>query len=181
MGCKHSVELSPRSPSPEEEAKAAATTKLLVHHAARRPPLPWEEELCTEMMALLSKSSVVKLNARDVRRFALQFCYGNLHDTSEEMVSRCVRRALQINRVMQAQGYKFFRVVLAENVAGSMTGSVLKGLVLRTAEDVGHERVKATGMTQAFSGRSVAIEDDADDDLDSDEVLDVTDDLDAIL
>lgn len=181
MGCKSSVEARPTSP--QEEAKQKAKTQLLVHHAARRPPQPWEEELCTEMMALLGKASApMKLNARDVRRFALQFCYGNLKDTSEEMVSRCIRRAMQINRAMQAQGFRYFRVVLAEQVEGSMTGSVLKGLVLRTAEDVGYEQVKATPLTNGFSGRVIANSPVDDDDLDDlDDVQDVTDSLDAIL
>lgn len=179
MGCKASVEAVPeRAPSPEEEEAKQTRTRLLVHHVARRPPQPWEEELCTEMMDLLGKASApMKLNPRDVRRFALQFCYGNLQDTSEETVSRCIRRALQINRAMQAQGFRYFRVVLAENVEGSMTGSVLKGLVLRTAEDVGYERIK-------LSGRSIvdtADEDDDDIDGDSVEVVDVTESLDAVL
>lgn len=184
MGCKSSVEAGARAPSPEDEAKQKSTTMLLVHHEARRPPQPWEEELCVEMMALLGKASApMKLNTRDVRRFAVQFCYGNLHDTSEEMVSRCIRRALQINRALQAQGFRYFRVVLAETVDGSMSGSVLKGLVLRTAEDVGYERIKQTGMTQAFSGRGIGdgrVDSDDDDD-DVDEIVDVTDDLDAVL
>lgn len=192
MGCRLSSEqreqvggttLLDRVPTPEEEEKKQKT-QLLVHHVARRPPLPWEEALCLDMMEKLGKaSSPMVLNPRDVRRFALQFCYAQLNDIGEDTVQRCIRRAMQINRAMQTQGFRYFRVVLANNGKGSMTGSVLKGLVMRTAETVGPERVKQNALSQAFSGKGMACSDSEDDDEDFgdlDVVENVTDDLDAV-
>jgi len=135
-----------------------------------------------EMMELLGKTATpIRLSPRDVRRFALQFCYGNLKDTSEDTVQRCIRRALQLNRAMQEQGYRYFRVVLANSGTGSMTGSVLKGLVLRTAEEVGEHLITQTAVSQAFSGRTMTMDSSDDDELaDVDDVADVTEDLDAV-